>query len=195
MDEINEATKAFALRTENVEFASALGLSNFYFGFDIETEVSFEMRRNFVRPDPVTYEDIVSNINSGTHIDCAVGRDGQTLDFQVKRYPQTRLAHTNEALLAWLDAEVFARYADMNGTILVILLQPNTPPAQTALRFPDLSAALLAKQSAISFDEVAVSYTDFGNGRQTATLHKLYPREERIDFPLGQVIRRFRGEI
>lgn len=195
VDEINRMTAVFAGKTENYEYVSALGLSNFYFGFDIETEISFEMRRNFVCPNPVTYEDVVSNIDSATYIDCAISEGRRTLNFQIKRYPQVRLLHTNGAFLAWLDTEVFAHYAPMNGTILVVLLQPNTPPAQTALRFSELSAALLVKQSPISFDEVAVSYTDYNNGHQTAALHKLYPREERIDFPLEQVLMRFRGEI
>lgn len=195
VDEINKETNRFARETENVEFVTALGLSDFYFGPDVQTQVSFEMRRDFQRDVTLSYESLIAGIESATHIDCAIAANGQSLAFQIKRYPQAHLDHTNEALLSYLDNDVFPHYPNMQGTILVILLQPNSPPAPTAFRFPELSAALLDGSRTITFDEVALSYTDIVNGSPFAVLHKLYPLDSRQEISLDIMLKRFRGEV
>lgn len=195
VDEINRATESFARRTENVEFVTALGLSDFYFGPDTPTTISFEMRREFTGGPIATYEELIDNIESSTHIDCAVSDGARTLSFQIKRYPQAYLEHTNEAIINWLTQEVLPHYPNMEGMTLIILLQPNTPPTQSAFNFQELSVALTHIENTITFDEIALSYTDFSNGNQLAVLHKLYPEHRRVVAPLDWMLQRFRGEV
>ena len=89
MDEINHATESFARRTENVEFVTALGLSDFYFGPDTPTTISFEMRREFTGGPIATYEELIDNIESSTHIDCAVSDGART---RISITPMKRLS-------------------------------------------------------------------------------------------------------
>lgn len=195
VDEINRATELFARRTENVEFVTALGLSDFYFGPDTPTTISFEMRREYTGSPITTYEELIDNIESATHIDCVVTDGNQLLSFQIKRYPQAYLEHTNDAFMRWLTQDVLPHYPNMAGMTLVILLQPNTPPEQSAFNFQELSASLTHIGDDITFDGIALSYTDFGNGRQLAVLHKLYPEHRRTVAPLDWMLQRFRGEV
>lgn len=194
VEDMNRATEAFARRTENVEFVTALGLSDFYFGPDTETTISFEMRRDFRPRSDATYEEITQNIESATHVDCAVTDGTRSLNFQIKRYPQAYLEHSNDAFLSWLDEDVIAGYGEMNGTILIVLLQPTQPPGPTAFRFTPLSEAIAARADNITFDEIALSYTDIARGRQLAVLHRMYPVHRRTVAPLEWMMMRFRGQ-
>ncbi len=194
VDEMMKTPEAFARRTENVEFVTALGLSDFYFGPRAETSISFEMKRGFRPGENLTYEEILNNIESATHIDCAITEGGKTLTFQIKRYPQAYLEHTNDAFLKWLDEEIIEGYGNMNGTILVVILQPNTPPAPTAFRFRQLGESITSRARNITFDEIALTYTDFANNQQLAVLNRLFPKYERTATPLEWVMRRFRGQ-
>lgn len=195
VDELNRALDGFARDTDNVEFATALGLSDFYFGPDAKTTISFEMNRNFKASGAMTYEELIAGMEKNTHIDCAIAGDGKSLNFQIKRYPQAHLEHTNEAFLAGLDVKVFEYYANMGGTILVVVLQQNSPPTQTAFRFTELSEELQARKAKITFDEVVLLYTDYSNGKKLAVLHKLYPEHKRIVAPMEWMLKRFRGEL
>ncbi len=192
-EEINASSEAFARKTENVEFVTALGLSDFYFGSEVQTDVSFEMRRNFDGGSVKTYEDLIQNIANDTHIDCAINGKGQDLIFQIKRYPQKYLEHTNESILDYLGTEVFPHYPKMDS-ILVVLLQPDPPYTKTNFRFPELATALNERSELIPFNEVAFTYTDASNGIMTSVLNKLYPNPEISTIPTEQMLKRFRGE-
>ena len=193
-DEVTASSVAFADRTENVEFVTALGLSDFYYGADTQTNISFEMRRNF-NGVVATYDNLVQNIESATHIDAAITHAGSTRHFQIKRYSQERLDHTNDALLNYLDTNVIPHYGDMRGTTLIVLLQPDPAYRQTAFRFPELATALQERSAQITFDEVALFYSDASKGAETTVLHRLYPDYEILSIPTEQMLKRFRGEV
>lgn len=191
IDELNLLIEKFANKTENVEFLTALSLTEFYFGGNDDTKVAFELKASADPKKITNYEKLMQAIESNTHIDCAVG----SLVFQIKRYPQKHLEHSNEALLKYLDKEVFPGYSSMKGTVLVLILQPaSSVPEKTAFDFKKLSEALIER--GISFDEVVLFYTDFETktNRFFSVLHRLYPKEERIVINQEKMLGRLRGE-
>ena len=194
VDEINARTESFARRTENVEFLMSIGLSDFYFGEEAETKISFEMRRGF-NGEIKTYEDLIQNIESSTHIDCSISFENEVRHFQIKRYPQEYLKHTNEAFLNYLDQQIIPHYSNMVGTTLVVILQPNPSHTPKEFRFEELAEALHERAETITFDEVALAYSDATGGVENSFLHRLHPYYEISSIPTDRILRRFRGEI
>lgn len=195
VDKINEVAESLAKKTENVELITGLGLADLYFGPDSKTSISFEMKPGFAGGKLSTYADLIANIATSTHIDCSISDGKQNYDFQIKRYPQAYLEHTNEAFLKWLE-EVLQGYSEMSGTTLVIILQPNIPPTQkTLFDFPRLSSELSARSNSITFDGIALTYTDSRRDGEYSVLHRIYPKNEKAFMSLPMMLKRFRGEI
>ena len=180
--EFNEAVKAerlaFAKKTSNVEIVLAFQLADFYFP-DLNPEICFEMRRGFSANNDVSYDSVVAGIENDTAIDCAIRADGRGFNFQIKRYPQEYLAHTREAIAAYIK-KTLTGYGDMKGAILVLLLQPNTE-APNDLNFRQVHEDMLAMEDKISFDEIDLV---FNNRMQTMRWQQVFPECGHYDKPL-----------
>lgn len=191
VDAINSESNVSARKTENVEVMTALQLSDFYFPHN-ETEICFAMRRNIDINRVQSYEDLVSGFENATHVDCSIRSADKHLSFQIKRYPQEYLLHTNEAFLDWFRNDVISHYGNMKGTILSIILQPNVFE-ETALHFSSLASSLEEMKDIITFDEVVLIYND--HKKQLLALHEIFPEHKRKVIPLDWALKRFRGEV
>lgn len=187
---VNAESKSFTHRTENVEIIKALQLSDFYFPNN-ETEICFAMRRNVDPKNVKSYEDLVLGFENATHIDCLIKSKSKSLAFQIKRYPQEYMAHTNEIFLKWIE-DIFSHYGNMKGTILSVILQPAEPYNKNDFNFSKLAISLSKIQEKITFDEVVLTYND---ANKYVVLHKIFPEHKRLLIPLYWALKRFRGEI
>jgi hypothetical protein len=186
--------KEFGEKTENVEVLSVLTLVHFYFNQNANPILMFEMRNDFRRKSVYTYDELIQNINSYTHIDAKATLNDQKYNFQIKTYPQRYLEHSNGAFVGYLLKVISPEtgYADMRGTILVILIQPKEAYSQTSFDFVKLTEDLHPHSSKISFDEIVLGYTD--GGANTTTLHRIFPDNKRMDIDLDNMLASMRGE-
>jgi hypothetical protein len=150
-------TSKFTTITENVEILVATDLSGFYFpGF--ETEVCFEMRSNFKAPKNISYDDIVTGLESNTHIDCSIRSNEKQFDFQIKRYSQKHFSFTSEVMTEYIK-NVIKSYGDMKGTILIIVLQPDTQPKEH-FNFKEIHKNISTIKDKVSFNEINFLFND-----------------------------------
>jgi len=189
MKEIIVGAQLEAKKTENVEILKALGLSDFYWPHS-ETEIFFELKKGVSPSSIVSYSDLVNGLEDNTHVDCQITGDGQTRSFQIKRYPQEYLEHSDGAFLQWLTDKVFCSYGDMSGTILVILLQPAVAFTKCPMDFTKLFSNLVDLKGIITFDEIVLSYNEQS---QYMVLHRLYPTHKRLLIPFSLALDRLKG--
>ncbi|MDP3725445.1 MAG: hypothetical protein Q8R20_03195 [Nanoarchaeota archaeon] len=190
MDAINTESELSVRKTENAEVITALQLSDFYFPDD-ETEICFAMRRNVDTNNVKSYEGLVSGFENATHIDCLIKLANKGISFQIKRYPERHLPHTNEAFVDWFK-NVLSHYGNMKGTILSVTLQPAEPFNKNSFNFSELAISLSEMREIITFDEVALVYND---ANEYVVLHKIFPKHKRLLVPLYWALKRFRGEV
>lgn len=192
IDEINSNSKKLSLKKENVEIITALSLSDFYFP-RTETEITFELKKG-VKPDSISkYNDLVSALEDYTHIDCQIEGEEKKLFFQIKRYPQQYLGDSSNEFLNWFSEDVIGRYGDMEGTILVIIIQPSDKNSiENPTNLGELIDKILGIKDQISFDEVAFIYND--SIEKGFTLLKILPNQKRLVIPLELGLARLRGD-
>lgn len=184
-DALAAAIRKFTNRTEHVEIQVALDLSNLYdFGPQDEILICFEMNKGF-RGRISTLSDLVTNIESATHVDCTIRSKKKEWRFQIKRYPSEYLEFTQEAIIAYLQ-EIFGKYGVMKGTNLILLLQPRGKAATTPLDFEKVHQALVSMKEVISFDKVAIT---FNANNKDILLISVFP-----DFQIGSKPLQFRSE-
>ncbi len=121
---IADSTARFANKTENVEIITSFDLAEFYFPGE-NPQICFSVKDDFLSDTSVSYDSLIEGIESNTPIDCSIGANGREFHFQIKRYPQEYLAHTREALTNYI-IDTISGYGSMKGTILIVILQPNT---------------------------------------------------------------------
>ncbi|TSC84073.1 MAG: hypothetical protein G01um101417_342 [Parcubacteria group bacterium Gr01-1014_17] len=190
IDAIAANSKLSSSKTENVEVLTALQLSDFYFPYN-ETAICFELRSD-VSPFAIkSYQDLTSALEDNTYVDCSVIYGDKKMSFQIKRYPQKHLEHKNEAFMKWFESKR-RHYGEMNGTILVIILQPSGFSMSSKLNLTELAREFIFLKDEITFDEIVVFFND---SMKYFTLYKLYPKEEKLLIPLEWGLKRFRGEI
>ena len=173
--EFSEATTAdtskFSRVTANVEIGLALELADFYFP-DAYPDICFEMKSGFSGVIS-SYDNLVENIESATHVDCSIKLEGRQFNFQIKRYPQSYCEYTNEAIIEFLG-KTMKGYGDMNGTILIVLLQPEPDPkAFDKMDFKAIHAGLVAIKEKITFDEIDFI---FNERNQQIFWHQVFPQ-------------------
>lgn len=150
--------KKFTKKTENAEILTSLELSDFYFGSEVNTDICFEIKRRISIKNLKTYKDLTDGIESNTHVDCFISKDGQGLEFQIKRYPQERLALNTDSFVKFIE-EKNRRYGAMQKTILAILIQP-IPFSPLHIIFFKTVHELLVGKGSINFAEVVLLYND-----------------------------------
>lgn len=190
IDAINAESKLSSKKTENVEVMNALQLSDFYFPHE-ETDICFAMRRGVDIKEIKSYEDLVDSFENDTHVDCKVKAKERELFFQIKRYPQEYLAHSNEAFINWFENKVLLHYAGIKGTYLVIILQPTVPLAPNTLDIQKIADYLKINKDRLIFEEIALIYND----SKYFALHKLFPEHKRILVELEHGLKRMRGDL
>lgn len=184
-DALTTEIKKFTNKTENVEIQIALDLSTLYdFGPQNEILVCFEMKGEFLGKIS-TFSDLTTNIESATHVDCTIRSKNKEWHFQIKRYPSEYLEFTQEAIIAYFR-DTFGKYGRMNGTTLIILLQPTGKAVTTPLDFKKIHQALTSMREAVSFDEVAIT---FNANNKSIMLARVFP-----DFRMGSKPLQFRSE-
>ena len=99
-----------------------------------------------------SYDDIEKNINGDTYIDCSIKSNEKQFNFQIKRYPQSSHAYTNEAINNYIEKTIDS-YGNMKGAILIILLQPNSE-SQDDFSFEKIYEYMLTIKKKVSFDEI-----------------------------------------
>ncbi len=182
---LTAAIEKFTNRTENTEVYIALELSTLYnFGPPDEILICFEMKKGFSGKIS-RLSDLTANMESATHIDCAIRSKTKEWHFQIKRYPSEHLEFTQEAIIAYLR-EIFGKYGGMKGTNLVMLLQPSGEAATAPLNLEKIHQALVSMREVISFDEIAVT---FNANNRSILLARVFP-----DFQIGSKPLQFRSE-
>lgn len=156
-ESMTEDTNKFTSKTQNVEILLATDLSEFYFP-KIETEICFEMKRNFSAPKNISYDEITANIENNTYIDCSIRSGKKKFDFQIKRYSQEHFAFTSGAMSDFI-LKVVRGYGDMSKTILIILLQPDKEP-KDHFDFKEIYNNISRIKNEISFDEINFVFND-----------------------------------
>jgi hypothetical protein len=174
---VAERTK-FTKKTENVEIMLAFQLAAFYFPDD-DAELCFMMRRDFSPASASSYDAIVAGIENDTAIDCTIKSDGREFNFQIKRCPQDYIVLTRDSLTAYIKKAV-AGYGDMRGTILILLLQPNTEAANN-LSFKQVHEDMAAMKDTISFDEIDFVFND---RNQNIRWQQVFPQYGHAEQPL-----------
>lgn len=186
IDDIRNLIKKTTKQTEFVEFLAALQLADFYFPNESK-DICFELRRNVKLEDIKSYEDLVDSFENNTHIDCEVRANSQSISFQIKRDYSD---HTPKGFASWLNEKVFKKYANMNGTSLVVFLGA---PAGTVIEI-DKFYAEFSKECVphITFDKVSLLYNDKTAGYMV--LHEFYPNHKRLMIEVNLAMARFRGD-
>src|SRR3989338_2976407 len=188
VDEINGAAADVAQKTEFVEFIVALQLADFYFP-NKQKGVSFDMRRGVDPGTITTFEELVGSFEDYTHVDCLVRSGESEISFQVKRY---RGDNTPDAFVEWLNTAVLKHYGKMNGTSLVILLQP-VSDGRGPLALDKLYEVFIREALPNgSFDGISLMYNDAESGHMV--LHELHPRHHRKLVELNLALARMRGD-
>jgi len=154
---MTEDTNKFSAITQNAEILLATDLSEFYFP-KIETEICFEMKRNFSAPPNISYDEITANIENDTYIDCSIKSNEKQFDFQIKRYAQKYFLFTSEAMSEFI-IKVIRGYGDMSKTILIVLLQPDKEP-KDHFDFKEIHDNICAIKNEISFEEINFVFND-----------------------------------
>jgi hypothetical protein len=163
-------TDKFANKTENVEVFMAVEIVDFYFKVEMDVNICFEMRTEFRGELIETLDELVSKIESDTHIDCSIKSKDLMLDFQIKRYPQQYKKFSGEAIIEFLKG-VFSGYGEMKNVILAILLQPNTEE-QTKLFFQEIHDQLMTMKEKVNFSEVVFI---FNLSNKNVVFTRVYP--------------------
>lgn len=166
---IADSTLKFSKNTKNVEIAVAIDLADFYLP-GIEAEICFGVKRMPNAIPDFSYDDIEENIDGDTYIDCSLKSNERQFNFQIKRYPQFSHAYTNEAINNYIE-ETIDSYGNMKGTILIILLQPNSE-SQNDFSFSKIYEYILTIKEKISFDEINFI---FNYRNQKKSLLKIFP--------------------
>lgn len=186
IDCIRNLIKTTTKQTEFVEFLAAIQLADFYFPNESK-DICFELKRNVKPEDIKSYEDLIGSFESNTHIDCEVRAGKQTISFQIKRDYSD---HTPNGFATWLNDKVFKKYANMNGTSLVVFLGA---PAGTVIEI-DKFYTEFTKECVphITFDKVSLLYNDKTAGH--VVLHEFYPNYKRLLIDVNLAMARFRGD-
>ena len=177
-ESIKRSTTKFSNRTENVEILTADHLSSLYFP-NIETDICFEMKDSFHGGIVTTYNELTENISQHTHIDCSISSGLRSFNFQIKRYPEPYKKITNEAVSSFIE-ETIKRYSDMKGTILIILLQAETPIPREGLDF-DKIHKYVSSMKRTGFDEINFI---FNKGNRHIHWRQVYPDHGYSEIPL-----------
>lgn len=187
IDGIRNLIKSITEQTEFVEFLAVLQLADFYFP-NANKDICFELKRNTRREEIKTYQNLVNNFESSTHIDCEVRSEGKKISFQIKRDYSD---HTPLGFSTWLNEKVFKRYGDMSGTTLVVFL--GAPADNSVIEidkfYSEFSKNCLGNNS---FDKVCLLYHD--GGSKHIVLHEFHPRHHRSLIDRDLAMARFRGD-
>mgnify|MGYP001578198932 CR=1 FL=1 len=181
-------TTKFTSKTENVEAFLAIDLSDFYFPNE-ESEICFEMKSGFSIPVEIDYDTLIKEIECDTHIDCSVRSKGKVFNFQIKRYPQAHLEHTTESLTKYIK-ETVNGYGNMAGSILIILLQPNTE-TPSEINFKEIHKNIMSIKDKISFEEINFLFND---KNQYIMWHQVFPECGHCKKPLVLLSERYQKE-
>jgi len=178
---VTAAIERFTNKTENVEVHLAIALANIYdFGPPEQVTICFEMKSKF-NGKVNSLNDLTTNIENYTHVDCAIQSSGEEWRFQIKQYPSTYLDFTTEGIVNYLE-KIFAKYGDMADTKLILLLQPDTQEAaMTELDFKAMHQRLLSMAKNISFSEVAIV---FNENMKIISLIRVFPDFKKGKTPL-----------
>jgi len=177
---ITKSNSKFSSKTENVEVVAAFDLSDLYFPDSTDTEICFEMKSSFSykKGEALSYDDIVNNIESKTHLDCLIRKDGKKFNFQIKRYPQSYLLYTTEAVNEYIK-KIIEGYGDMKDTILIILLQPNGDKTDN-LNLKNVHEYLLSISKQISFNEVNFIFNEMNQRIKWLQVFPEYEVSEKV---------------
>jgi len=186
-DSMSKDTTKFTNKTENVEAFLAIDLSDMYFP-DEESKICFEMKKGFSSSE-ITFDELIAGVECDTHIDCSVKGKEKSFYFQIKRYPQAYLEHTTESITKYIK-EAVGGYGDMTGTILVILLQPNTE-TPSEIDFPKIYQNLQSIKDKISFQEIDFIFND---KNQYIIWHQVFPESGHYKKPLVLLSDRYKKE-
>lgn len=169
---VQKDTDKLTNKTENTEILMAFDLADFYFGLETNPEICFDMRNDFKSESVRSYDNLVSQIESYTDIDCSIKDSEQSFDFQIKRFPQKYLEHNNETVIKYFEEDVFPHYTKNNNMILAVLLQPHPPFSDSDLDFKILNQYLVSIKEKINFSEIIFV---FNINNEKLALSRVYP--------------------